>query len=220
VLGRFDGKTFTPVTKVRNAHLGPNYYAALFFTNEPKGRSIMMGWARNTRFPGEPFNQCASLPLLTQIKPINGEDTLCFEPAEEVNALRGQPVITLRDVTVAQAAEKLANLSRETPLDVTLRFRPDASGTVNVNIRSIAFNYDAASKKLKMGNKTAQLHPGQTVDARFLIDHGIVESFWNGGETAFSIASLHTDEGPALALSGNAVVEELTVYPMGDIWKK
>ena len=47
---------------------------------------------------------------------------------------------------------------------------------------SIAFSYDAASKWLKMGTKTAQLHPGQTVDARFLIDHGIVESFWNGGE--------------------------------------
>ncbi|HEX4793458.1 MAG TPA: glycoside hydrolase family 32 protein [Humisphaera sp.] len=220
VLGRFDGKSFTPVTKVRNAHLGPNYYAALFFANEPKGRSVMMGWTRNTRFPGEPFNQCASLPLLTQIKAINGEDTLCFEPAQEVNALRGQPVMTLRDITAAQAATKLAGLARESALDITVRFRPDTTGTVNLNIRSITFSYDAATQRLKMGPKTTQIHPGQTVDARFLIDHGIVESFWNAGEAAFSIASLHTDEGPAFAVNGNAVIEELVVYPMADIWKK
>jgi hypothetical protein len=45
-----------------------------------------------------------------------------------------------------------------------------------------------------------------------------VESFWNGGEAAYSIASLHSDEGPAFAIEGDAVIEELTVYPMANIW--
>jgi hypothetical protein len=57
------------------------------------------------------------------------------------------------------------------------------------------------------------------VDARFLIDHGIVESYWNGGEAAYSVGSLHTHNGPALEIKGNAVIEELTVYPMENIWK-
>lgn len=52
------------------------------------------------------------------------------------------------------------------------------------------------------------------MDARFLIDRGIVESFWNGGEAAYAIGSLHTDDGPAFALEGDAMVEELIVYPM------
>ena len=216
-LGRFDGKTFIPVTKLRNAHLGPDYYAALIFMNAPQGRPIMMGWARGSRFPGEPFNQCASVPLLMQMKAINGEDTLCFEPAEEVSALRGQPLIKLSNVTIAEAGAKLQSLTSDAALDAVLRFR--ASDPMNVNIRGIAFSYDPATKVLKRGDKGAEIHPGKSVDARFLIDRGLVESFWNGGEAAYSIGSLHTDKGPAFAIEGSATIEELTVYPMADIWK-
>ncbi len=219
-LGRFDGKTFTPVTKHRHAHLGPHYYAALIFMNEPQGRPIMMGWARDTRFPGERFNQCASVPLLMQMKAIQGEDTLCFEPAAEVNALRGQPVLQLRNVTVAAANAQLQSLARDAALDVVLRFRPEAEGVMNVNLRSLAFRYDAATRQLQRGNQSTPIHPGPSVDARFLIDRGIVESFWNGGEAAYCLGSLHTDNGPAFALAGNALIEEITVYPMADIWKK
>jgi tRNA1(Val) A37 N6-methylase TrmN6 len=38
-------------------------------------------------------------------------------------------------------------------------------------------------------------------------------------EAAHAMASLHTDNGPALALNGDATVEELLVYPMSGIWK-
>jgi sucrose-6-phosphate hydrolase SacC (GH32 family) len=116
-LGRFDGATFTPVTKLRHAHLGPNFYGALVFENEPKNRQIMMGWARGSRFPGELFNQCASVPLLMQVKAINGEDTLCFEPTEEVNALRGKPLMTMANIPISAANEKLNKLTRETAIE-------------------------------------------------------------------------------------------------------
>ena len=217
-LGRFDGRTFTPITKLRHAHLGPNYYAALIFMNEPKGRAVMMGWANGTRFPGEPFNQCASIPLLLQMKAINGEDTLCFEPAEEVNALRGEPMVKLRNVTTAEAGVKLGTLAKDASVDVVVRFRPAASGQVNVTMRSVAFHYDAATKILRRGNQPTPIHPGASLDARFLIDRGIIEAFWNGGEATYSIASLHTDAGSAFAIEGDAVIEELTVYPMASIW--
>jgi sucrose-6-phosphate hydrolase SacC (GH32 family) len=218
-LGRFDGKTFTPITKPRSSHLGPSYYAPLVFQNEPKGRPIMMGWAVGTKFPGEPFNQCASVPLLMQLKAINGEDTLCFEPVEELNGLRGEPLIKISNVTTAEANAKLSALVKDAPLDVVVRFRPHATGELSINIRSIAFDYDPATKRLKRGSQSAVIHPGESLDARFLIDRGIVECFWNGGEADFSIASLHTDAGPAFAIEGDAVIEELTVYPLANIWK-
>ncbi len=218
-LGRFDGKTFTPTTRPRQAHLGPSFYAALIFMNEPQGRPVMMGWASGTKFPGEPFNQCASLPLLLQLKAINGEDTLCFEPVAEVNALRGEPLLKISNSTIAEAQTKLATLAKDAALDVVVRFRPAASGQVSVALRNIAFGYDATTRVLKRGQVNSPLHPGESLDARFLIDRGVVESFWNGGEAAYSIASLHTDAGPAFAIEGDAVVEELTVYPMANIWK-
>ena len=217
-LGRFDGKTFTPVTKLRSAHLGPNFYAALVFQNEPKGRPVMMGWAAGTKFPGEPFNQCASVPLLMQMKAINGEDTLCFEPAEEINALRGEPLMKLSNLSTAEANAKLQALGKNTALDVVVRVKSEKS--VNVGIRNVTFNYDASTKTLKRNGQATDIHPSTSLDARFLIDHGIIESFWNGGEAAYSVGSLHTDAGPAFAIEGDAMIEELTVYPMTNIWPR
>ncbi|NBV85734.1 MAG: glycoside hydrolase family 32 protein [Verrucomicrobia bacterium] len=217
-LGRFDGKTFTPITKLRSAHLGPNYYAALVFMNEPKARAVMMGWAAGTKFPDEPFNQCASVPLLMKIKAINGEDTLCFEPAEEVDALRGEPLLKLKNITTAEATAKLATLTKEASLDVVMRVRTENASSVRVKIRSVDFHYDAARMTLKRAWQPTVLHAGTVMDARFLIDRGIVESFWNGGEAAYSAASLHTDAGPAFAIDGDALIEELAVYPMANIW--
>ena len=213
-LGRFDGKTFTPVTKLRNAHLGPNFYAALTFINEPQSRPIMMGWARDTRFPGEKFNQCASLPLHLRMKAVNGEDTLCFEPALEVNALRGEPLVKLTNLSAAEANVHLHKLTKEAPLDILLRFRPGGSSDLKASLRNITFSYEAATKTLHRGDQSTVIHPGAFLDARFIIDRGLVESFWNGGEAAYAIGSLHTDDGPAFALAGEAMIEELIIYPM------
>ena len=215
-LGRFDGKSFSPVTKLRHAHLGPNFYAALIFVNEPHGRPIMMGWARDTRFPGEKFNQCASLPLHLQIKAMNGEDTLCFEPAAEVSALRGEPLLKMNNISIPEANAKLQSLAKDATLDVVLRLRPDDTGrrTITTTVRNITIHYDSATKVLTRGNDRTPIHPDDTLDIRFIIDRGLVESFWNGGEAAYAIASLHTDPGPAFGLEGDAMVEELIVYPM------
>jgi sucrose-6-phosphate hydrolase SacC (GH32 family) len=219
-LGRFDGRTFTPVTPLKNAHLGPNFYAALTFVNEPENRAVMMGWARDTRFPGETFNQCASLPLLMQMKAIHGEDTLCFEPVPEINILRGKPSLQLSDTTASAANPELKALPINAALDIVLRFRPGAAGKFRITLRQIVFEYDAASKTLTRGGQTTTLHPDGPVEVRFVIDRGLVESFWNGGEAAYALSSLPADGGPAFALEGDAAVEALTVFPMSPITLK
>lgn len=48
---------------------------------------------------------------------------------------------------------------------------------------------------------------------------GLIESFWNGGEGAFSVASLHTDPGPVFAVNDEVAIEKLVVYPMATIWE-
>lgn len=216
-LGRFDGSTFTPVTPVRRAHHGPNFYGALIFDNAPQDRRIMMAWASGTKFPGEPFNQCATVPLEMKLKAINGEDTLCFEPTEEINTLRGEPIIKLRNVSVAEANKKLAALEKRAAMDVVLRFK---TASLKVSTRSLTFDFDTTTNTLTSNRQTTVLHPGASLDVRFLLDRGIVESFWSGGEAAYSVGSLHTDAGPAFAIEGDAMIEELTVYPMTNIWER
>ena len=219
-IGKFDGQTFTPVTKIRDAHEGGNFYASLVFMNQPQGRQIIMGWASGTSFPGEPFNQCASLPLELTLKSRAGEDTLCFEPAVEVNALRGKPLLKLTNVSAADAQKQLAGFDKDALLDVTVRFKPEATGAVKFRVRNVELAYDPATHTIARGKSTTVIHPGASIDARFLIDRGIVESFWNGGEASYAVGSLHTADGPAFAIEGSAAIEELVVYPMADIWKK
>jgi sucrose-6-phosphate hydrolase SacC (GH32 family) len=215
-LGEFDGKNFIPVTEIKHAHRGPNFYAALTFVNAPDDRKIMMGWTRDIHSPGEPFNQAATLPLNLQLKDINGEDTLCFEPATEVDALRGEPILSLRNITGSEAREKLSSLSKEASLEVAICFEKDIAQPLQITIRNKRFTYDPASGKI---NDDRPIHPSGALEARFMIDRSLIESFWNGGEAAYCHGSLHTDEGPAFDISDETKISELTIYPLQNIWK-
>jgi len=223
-LGEFDGTTFKPTSEVRPAHGGPFFYGALIFQNEPKGRAIMMGWARGIRFPGEPFNQCASVPLRMQLKEIGGKDRLCFEPVEELASLRGEALINLKNVSVKEAMAELAKLDKAQPVDVLLRFRPKTDHPVRIQIRQCEFVYEPKTGKLTPNQNTVStekyrvIHSGKSVSARFLIDRAIIESFWNDGEAAYALRGLHTDAGPAFVLDGEVEIEQLVVYPLSNIW--
>jgi fructan beta-fructosidase len=199
-LGRFDGKRFIPVTKLRNAHLGPNYYAALTFTHQPQGRHIMMGWTRVSQFPGEPFNQCASVPLELTLRSIGGEDVLCFQPVRELNALHGDEV-------------SLTALTKDMPCDVTLSLASSAT----LRVRGLEWHYDASVHTVSHGKQSMKLHPAAKLSVRLLMDRAIVETFWNEGEAATCTASLHTDEGPALDIQGSEA-QDLRIQVMRSIW--
>lgn len=108
--------------------------------------------------------------------------------------------------------------SKDAPLDVVVRFCTATTSRVKIAVRNTVFDYDAPARTLKRGGPATVIHPDASLDARFLVDVGIVESFWNGGEAACSAGSLHTDAGPAFVIKGDAVIEELTVYPMSNIW--
>jgi sucrose-6-phosphate hydrolase SacC (GH32 family) len=218
-LGRFDGKTFTPVTEPRRAHQGPNYYAALIFTNEPKNRPIMMGWAWGGTFHGEPFNQCATVPLLLSLRAIDRKDILCFEPALEVNALRGEPLIKLARISAAQATTKISALGPDKPVDITFKLRSSAKTPVTLRTGNFSFSYDPVKRTLTRGQSETTLHPENDLEVRFLVDTSMVESFWNNGEAAYAASLPSVRKGPLLEIEGDATLEDLVVYPMADIWK-
>ncbi len=219
-LGKFDGKTFTPVTEHRHAHEGPNFYASLIFMNQPDDRKIIMGWTRGTGLPpGELFNQYASVPLEMTIKAINKQDTLCFEPAKELDALRGKAVVSLKNASLADAQAKLDTLSKDEQYDVVMKLKP-TTGIMKVKVRGSEMNYDPEDGGLVLGSKSTKIHPTGSLDVRLLIDRGVAESFWNQGEASFCFGSNHQSKAPVLALDGAAEVEELTVYPLANIWKK
>jgi fructan beta-fructosidase len=201
-LGRFDGHTFSAIGPIKDAHFGPHFYGALTFMHAPNGRQVMMGWTRGTPLPpGEKFNQAASVPLELKLKNIAGTDTLCIQPAAELETLRDRPL-------------DLNSLVKDQVCDVTLQLPTDK--TFTLRIRGIEFTYDAQTKRLHHGKASRELHPGASMSLRVLIDRYVIETFWNNGEAATCTGSLHTDPGPAFRM--DAVPSKFEGWTMKSIW--
>ncbi|MEM9236090.1 MAG: glycoside hydrolase family 32 protein [Verrucomicrobiota bacterium] len=222
-IGDFDGKVFTPISKIRTAHYGVSFYGALSYHDEPKGRDIMVGWSSLSETENELFNRCATVPLKMKVKSVGGEDALFYEPIEELDQLRGKPLVEVKNTTGKKAQELLAKLDRDASLDVILTLKRKQSSPVEVTTKASRFSYD--SKKgivtdYRKGDvKIRHAADRETIDARFLIDRLIVEGFWNEGEVAYAHPSSIKDTGPTLEISDHAEIESLTVYPMRSIWE-
>ncbi len=217
-LGRFDGLKFTPVGDYKHAHEGPHFYGALVFDNQPEGRQIMMGWTRGSALPpGEKFNQFASVPLELTLKNKGGGDTLCYEPIKELNALRGQPILEVKKASMATLQAKLASLANDALLDILVQF--PANSPASFRIRNLTFTYDPATKAIELGKQSTTIHPeGDSVDVRFLVDRGIVESFWNGGEASYCAGTDPASPGHVFEISNTTGLDSATVYPLRSIW--
>ena len=216
-LGKFDGKTFTPVTEVRTAHNGWNFYGALTFMNEPKGRQVMMGWAAGTEFPGEPFNQCATIPLELTLEDRGGKDTLCMKPVEEISQLRTQEIVNLKNLTGREINEQLKEIKKTDLLDIEIEFAADQTSKAYLWLRDRFFSWDPSTNQVEPA--MTAISPTGPVDGRFLVDNGIIEGFWNGGEIAHSVGSLVTAGDHSVHIAPEARVNSIRIWKLKNIWK-
>lgn len=89
LLGRFDGRTYTPETDVLQAEQGANGYAAQTWSDVPAedGRRVQISWMRNGRYPAMPFNQQMSFPVELTLRTLPEGIRLCREPVAEIETL-------------------------------------------------------------------------------------------------------------------------------------
>lgn len=88
VVGDFDGKKFTveqPLTQYDYA--GGYFYASQTFNNTPDNRRIQIGWGRNIKHPGMPFNQAMLFPVELKLKQTELGYRLCPTPIREIQSL-------------------------------------------------------------------------------------------------------------------------------------
>jgi fructan beta-fructosidase len=88
IVGDFDGKKFTtqqPLTQYDYA--GGYFYASQTFNNTPDNRRIQIGWGRNIKHPGMPFNQAMLFPVELKLKHTPTGYRLCPTPIKEINSL-------------------------------------------------------------------------------------------------------------------------------------
>lgn len=93
-LGDFDGKTFRKFGIAQNLWMdwGPDNYAGVTFSNEPKNRKLLIAWMNNWLYgdvvPTEEWRGQMTIPRVLELKRINGKVRLASSPAEELQKLR------------------------------------------------------------------------------------------------------------------------------------
>ena len=85
MIGRFDGKTFTPESGKHRFSTGA-IYAAQTFNNTPDGRRIQIGWA-NIEHRGMPFRGQMLLPTELMLRTTKDGIRLVSKPIAEVSSL-------------------------------------------------------------------------------------------------------------------------------------
>lgn len=93
-LGDFDGKVFRKYGIDHNLWMdwGPDNYAGVTFSNDPKNRKLLIAWMNNWLYgdliPTEEWRGQMTIPRVLELKRVDGKVRLASWPADELQQLR------------------------------------------------------------------------------------------------------------------------------------
>lgn len=219
VIGKFDGKVFTPEdTKKQQLHYGP-FYASQCFSNVPGGRVIQIGWVQGMELPGMPFNQGFSLPIELRLIKTNESIRMLGEPIAELKQLRQKAIISSFSASIG---EKPSVIKSDLELfDLEAEFTLGDAKELHLQLGTTKLKYDAKTQKLD--EMPLPLKDGK-LSLRIIVDKPMIEVVGQGGVVYKTI--IRKDPGKTIdsfaftAVGGSAKITSLNLFPMNSIWKK
>jgi len=218
MVGKFDGKKFTPVTSKLKGDNGRIFYAAQTFSEEPKGRVVQIGWLK-VPAPGMPFNQAMSLP-----------QELTLRQTPEGPRLRRLPVVELQ--SLREGSNQAASLSsfRSELIELRAEFEPGDAQTVEFTVRGAKIIYDVKAQQLiapggRRGSGTPV--PAPLVDGKqslvVYLDCTVLEIFASDGLTY--VPTVFKPEAGDLSVAveakgGKTKTMALQVYKLKSCWNR
>ncbi|MGI6350579.1 MAG: GH32 C-terminal domain-containing protein [Armatimonadota bacterium] len=222
MLGRFDGRAFTPDTgEMLRTDYGPNMYAAQTWSDIPAedGRRIQIGWMNGGSYPGMPFNQQMSVPCELTLRSTPSGIRLFREPVREISTLVEQR-IPLRRTPLHDGAG-LA-LAEGELLDMDIRLHMGDASRVALVLRGLRVEYDATTGALSVPGASAPLSLERgDLRLRVLLDRTSVEVFAQNGLLSLSQCFLPAAEDrsvAALAEGGTATLVGGEVRRLRSVW--
>ena len=104
IVGHFDGKKFSIDQHLKQYdYAGGYFYASQTYNNLPDKRRIQVGWGRNIKHPGMPFNQAMLFPTELILKKTADGLRLCPTPIKEISLLHANSHIVENKVIKANA---------------------------------------------------------------------------------------------------------------------
>jgi len=216
MLGRFDGKEYTPDHKGKHQVHWGRYYASQTFSNAPDGRRIQMAWLRGLTSPG-PYNQHFSFPHRLTLRTTADGVRMFAEPIEEIEKLHNGTV-ELEAASLADGKSLVVPVSSDL-LDVRLSVELGDAKQITLDLPGRSVTYDAAAQRLG----PAPLNPiDGRITIRVLADRAITEIIGNDGRVYISGGG---DPEPGAgqvsvtAAGGNAKRVSLEAHQIKSIWK-
>jgi fructan beta-fructosidase len=220
MLGKFDGRQFTPETGPLQVDYGTNYYAVQTYSDTPDNRRIQLAWMASGSYPEMPFNQQMSFPCELKLRSFPEGLRLCRLPVKEIADLHRQ-VITRQEILLRTGAGLLTSLAGDL-YDITLEINLCCSQEFHLLIRGQRLSFSSIEKTFTCIDRTAPLDlHGKPLRLHILIDRTSMETFINDGQVTFTSCMLPEKDNldiTYLLTDGEILINELTIAELTSIW--
>ncbi len=223
LIGRFDGKAFTPESGPHPLHSGNCFYASQTYNDIPRqdGRRILIPWGQMAT-PGMPFNQMMGIPVELTLHATEDGLRLWANPVKEISSLRDKLYCVERS-TLKPGTNPLAGVKGEL-FDITADLAPDSAAEVGFNLRGVAVTYDVKKQEVECEGKRTALKPlDGRIRLRMLVDRTSIDIFGNEGRLYMPMGAPVYSGNNSLeihARGGNATIHFLEVFQLKSAWQR
>jgi fructan beta-fructosidase len=220
LVGRFDGRTFTPdSSEPHRLNYGNCFYASQTFNNVLDGRRILVAWGQ-FEMPGMPFNQMMDFPVELTLRSTPAGPRLFVLPAREIERLHAERH-AWSNLTLREGGDPLADIRGEL-FHIRAEFEVGAAAQFGFHVRGIPVVYNAAHRTLSCWTVSAPLEPQDgKIKLELLVDRTSIEVFANDGALYMPVGVLPSDQLRTLDVftrGGDTTVESLEVHELKRIW--
>jgi len=222
LIGRFDGKTFTPESGPHPLASSFSWFASQTFNDIPSadGRRILMPW-ETANMPGMPFNQMIGLPVELKLRTTTEGLRLTAMPVRELAKLRGKSQ-KIGTRVLNPGANLLAEIKGEL-LDLETEFEPGDAAEVGFNLRGIGVSYDVNKQELACNGRVEALKmEAGRIHLRLMVDRTSIDIFGNHGRLYMPMVAFPAEGNrsmEAYAKGGSAKIISLEVYELESAWR-
>ena len=219
LIGDFDGKKFVDQSGPLRDVVGANY-AAQTFSDIPAGdgRRIQIAWMRDGRYPGMPFNQQMSFPVVLALRRFRDGLRLTQLPVKELSLLHDRRYAWSGELDAS--TNPLADLVVDA-CEIRTTIDPADAKTITFTIRGLTLTYDAATHDLSTPKYRCSLPMTDgKVRLVILVDRTSVEVFAQDGRVLLTECFLPPADDRRATLSGaGAKIESLECWTLKSSWR-
>lgn len=226
---KFDGKNLTFTKPMRKLDQNKYYSANQTFSDMPRNdnRRIQMAWLRYGEYPGMPFDQQMTFPVVLGLKTFPEGIQLTKYPVGEIEKLYNK-VYEWHDEQLEEG-EKLLSTIEGDLFDIDVTFEIGSATAFGLKVRGenvIAF--DKSKNRVSVNGATfddksvSMLPQGNKVTFRVLVDRTSLETFVDSGRYTFTnyFKPEASERGLELfSIGGTTTILSLIVRELNSAWE-